>query len=47
MCPYASKHKNENKITPELWAFCESGNPEATKYCPFWEGKKPDKVGMD
>ncbi|HPT30926.1 MAG TPA: hypothetical protein PLW67_03760 [Prolixibacteraceae bacterium] len=47
MCPFAAKHKNEEKITPELWAFCESGNPEATKYCPFWEGKKPEKIRVD
>jgi hypothetical protein len=39
MCPYAYKHKGEGKISPELWAICESGNPEATAFCPFWEGK--------
>lgn len=37
-CPYAHKHMRNKKITPELWTLCESGNVEAMRLCPLWEG---------
>ncbi|MCK4333162.1 hypothetical protein KAX06_00060 [candidate division WOR-3 bacterium] len=40
-CPYIQKHHWEKKITPGLWSMCETGNEEAKKQCPFWEGKRP------
>jgi len=40
-CKYIQKHHWEKKITPELWSMCETGNEEAAKQCPFWEGKRP------
>lgn len=52
-CPYVHKHMSEGRITPELWATCESGTPEAVHLCPMWEGQRavdpparqePDKV---
>ncbi len=35
-CPYIHKHVLEKKITPEIWATCETGGKEAIKYCPLW-----------
>jgi len=37
-CPYIHKHIRQNKVTPELWAMCESGVDEAVRMCPLWEG---------
>jgi hypothetical protein len=39
-CPYVHKHFTDKKVTPELWTRCESGNPQAVRRCPFWEGKR-------
>jgi len=36
-CKYVHKHMAENKITPELWATCESGQEDAVKSCPFYD----------
>lgn len=38
-CPYVHKHMREKKVTPELWALCESGNAEAVRKCSLWEGQ--------
>jgi hypothetical protein len=35
-CPNLHKHMVEKKIKPELWALCETANPEVTKICPNW-----------
>ncbi len=35
-CKYIHKHMVENKITPELWTTCESGQEDAVKSCPFY-----------
>ena len=40
LCRYTHKHMRENKITPELWTLCESGNLEAVGMCPLWEGQR-------
>jgi hypothetical protein len=37
-CPFIHKHIASNKITPELWTRCESGNADAVRMCPNWEG---------
>ncbi len=39
-CPYVHKHMRENKVTPELWPLCESGNADAVRMCPRWEGQR-------
>jgi len=40
LCLYAHKHMQAKKITPALWAICESGSTEATHICKYWEGKR-------
>jgi hypothetical protein len=40
MCPYVHKHMSEHRVTPQLWARCESGG-EGAKHCPLWEGSPP------
>ena len=37
-CKYVHKHMRNGKITPELWALCESGDQNAVTVCPCWEG---------
>jgi hypothetical protein len=37
-CPFVHKHIADNRITPELWTRCESGNTDAVRLCPNWEG---------
>lgn len=37
-CPFVHKHMSEKRVTPELWAGCESGISEAVRRCPLWEG---------
>ncbi len=45
-CPFVHKHMAEKKVTPELWTRCESGNAEATRMCPLWEGlREPAPTG--
>jgi len=39
-CKYIHKHMRDDKITPELWVLCETGNPEETKNCPIWKTEK-------
>ncbi len=39
-CPYIHKHMQEKKITPELWARCETGKADSVAVCPNWEGTK-------
>ena len=39
-CTYAHKHMADKTVTPELWARCESGNAQAVRMCPKWEGPK-------
>ena len=39
-CRYTHKHMRENRITPELWTLCESGNLDAVSMCPLWEGQR-------
>ncbi|MDF0592330.1 hypothetical protein P0O24_01865 [Methanotrichaceae archaeon M04Ac] len=38
-CKYVHKHMREDKVTHELWPLCETGNEDAVKKCPHWEGK--------
>jgi hypothetical protein len=40
LCVYIQKHMDEQKITPELWPLCETGNKEAVKLCRYWEGRR-------
>jgi hypothetical protein len=35
-CKHVHTHMRERKITPSLWACCESGSLEAVKNCPEW-----------
>ena len=37
-CQFVHQHMKEKKVTPELWTKCESGNTQAVRTCPFWEG---------
>ncbi|RMF93024.1 MAG: hypothetical protein D6736_02485 [Nitrospinota bacterium] len=39
-CPYVHKHMRDRKVTPALWALCESGDAEAVHMCPLWEGQR-------
>lgn len=39
-CQHVHKHIRQNKVTPELWAVCESGIDEAVRMCPLWEGQR-------
>ena len=42
-CEYVHKHYSEKKITPKLWAICETGNENNEKDCPKWEVTKKEK----
>jgi hypothetical protein len=42
-CIYAHKHMIEKKITPEIWAMCESGHTEGIKMCQHWEGLQKNR----
>ena len=37
ICEYAPRHLIENKINPELWPICETGNMEIIKNCKIWK----------
>ncbi len=39
-CKFIYKHIYENKITPELWSLCETGDGAVVKQCKFWEDKR-------
>ena len=34
-CKYIYQHRRENKITPEVWAYCENGNEIAKELCCY------------
>jgi hypothetical protein len=36
-CKFVHKHMLQKKITPELWALCETGGSQAVQTCPLWE----------
>lgn len=38
-CKYVHKHISEKKITPEIWATCETGCIDSVKYCPHWRAE--------
>jgi hypothetical protein len=37
ICEYAPRHLIENKINPELWPICETGNMEIIRNCKVWK----------
>jgi hypothetical protein len=39
-CQFVHKHMANKQITPESWTLCESGNSEAIRMCPLWEGPR-------
>ena len=39
-CQYVHKHIQENKITPELWALCESGIQDGTEQCSYFKAEE-------
>ncbi|HXF83917.1 MAG TPA: hypothetical protein VNK49_00870 [Anaerolineales bacterium] len=35
-CPLVHEHLRAGKVTPELWALCETGAEEVVRHCPHW-----------
>jgi len=39
-CPFLNEHMRLGKITPTLWARCETGG-EGAWHCPIWPSRRP------